>query len=512
MKLLSARQMKELDDYTIKSLGIDSIELMERASRAVTKEIVSLLPSTDRKVVVFAGPGNNGGDGLAIGRMLGQDGYNVEVFLFNTKGHLSVECQFNRDRLEKSENVVMHEITSQFDLPHLNKQDLILDALFGVGLTRPLSGGFKLLVDFINNSDNTVVSVDLPSGLSGSVECNEMEWSESSVIRADYTFTFHCLKPTMLLGDNQKFLGHVKVLDIGLKDNKIDYNSLQFAITGQGDVTKLLKPRDAFGHKGTFGHGLLVAGARGMAGASILAGKAALRSGIGKLSVLTADENISVLQTALPEAVVINIQHDTINTTDATGYMLDLLRYSAIAVGPGLGQNVDAEKKLLSLIDYSNIELIVDADGLNILAKHSSWASMLPKGTILTPHPKEWERLLGRKSNGVDQLRYAIDYCEKYGIYIVLKGHYTAVCTPEGRVFFNTSGNSGMATAGSGDVLTGILLSLRSQGYGAEEACRLGVWLHGVAGDCARNKMTDYSMVASDIINNLGEAFKTIAN
>ncbi len=514
MKLLSARQMKELDNYTVKALGITSAELMERASKAVTDEIASLLPSPDTRVVVFAGSGNNGGDGLAIARLLGQDGYDVEVFLFNTKGSLSDDCQSNRDRLETATNVVMHEITSQFDLPCLNTGDWIVDALFGTGLSHPLEGGFRQLVDFINGSGNKVVSVDLPSGLPGSVEHSESEENETTAVRADYTFTFHCLKPTMLLADNQRFLGRVKVLDIGLDDRNMEYDSLPFGVTGCQEAAGLLKPRDAFANKGTFGHGLLVAGSPGMAGASILSGKAACRSGIGKLSVFTAKENLVALQAALPEAVVVAMPSgtQTAGIADEVTGLLDRQKYSAVAVGPGLGQDTRAEAILLGLTERDGVRLIVDADGLNILAKHRNWASLLPKGTILTPHPKEWERLLGRRTNDAAQLRYAMDYCEKYGIYIVLKGHYTAVCTPNGRVFFNTSGNSGMATAGSGDVLTGILLSLLSQGYSPEETCRLGVWLHGTAGDSARNKLTEYSMVASDIIENMGEAFKTALN
>jgi ADP-dependent NAD(P)H-hydrate dehydratase / NAD(P)H-hydrate epimerase len=512
MKLLSAHQMKELDDYTVKSQGISSDELMERASRAVADEIISLLPATATNVVVFAGPGNNGGDGLAVARMLGHEGRHVEVFLFNTKGRLSDDCRCNWDRLQKSENVETHEITSQFDLPQLGADDWIVDALFGIGLSHPLAGGFKLLVDFINSSGNKVVSVDMPSGLPGAIDRVDSEERELAAVRADYTFTFHCLKPTMLLAESQRFLGKVKVLDIGLNDINTEYESLQFAVTEQSQATKMLIPRAPFGNKGTFGHGLLVAGARGMAGAAILSGRAACRSGIGKLSVLTAEENLAVLQTALPEAVVATIAADTKADKAADGMerLLDQHSYSAVAIGPGLGQGPKAEAVVFGTIGRKDLRLIVDADGLNILAKHADWVSLLPKGAILTPHPKEWERLMGIKANDVAKLRSAMDCCAQFGIYIILKGHYTAVCTPDRRVFFNTSGNNGMATAGSGDVLTGILLGLLSQGYSAEDACRLGVWLHGKAGDYAREQLTEYSMTALDIIGSLGDAFKTI--
>lgn len=506
MKLLSVHQIRDLDNFTIKSLGINSIELMERASKAVSDEIVALLPTADTKVVVFAGPGNNGGDGLAIARMLGQGGYDVEVYLFNTSGTLSEECQCNKDRLGKSTNVVMHEITSHFDLPHLGSEVWIIDALFGSGLSRPLEGGFKLLVDFVNNSNHKVISVDMPSGMLGVSKRNENETVEIVAVKADYTFTFHCLKPSMLLADNQKFLGQVKVLDIGLDDSGIKYENLQFSATECREAMSLLKIRDDFANKGSFGHGLLVAGSQGMAGASVLAGKSAYRSGLGKLSILTAEENLCVLQTALPEAVVSVYHHGDVACN------LNGNTYSAVAIGPGLGQSAEAETIMFKLLDSDCTKMVIDADGLNILSKFPNWPQLLPKDTILTPHPKEWERLVGVKANRTAQLHKAMDTCQQYGIYIVLKDHYTAVCTPTGRVFFNTSGNSGMATAGSGDVLTGILLSLRSQGYSAEDACRLGVWLHGAAGDCAKNQFTEFGMMASDITEYLGEAFKMISN
>ena len=246
MKLLSVHQIRDLDNFTIKSLGINSIELMERASKAVSDEIVALLPTADTKVVVFAGPGNNGGDGLAIARMLGQGGYDVEVYLFNTSGTLSEECQCNKDRLGKSTNVVMHEITSHFDLPHLGSEVWIIDALFGSGLSRPLEGGFKLLVDFVNNSNHKVISVDMPSGMLGVSKRNENENVEIVAVKADYTFTFHCLKPSMLLADNQKFLGQVKVLDIGLDDSGVKYENLQYSATERREAMSLLKVRDDF--------------------------------------------------------------------------------------------------------------------------------------------------------------------------------------------------------------------------------------------------------------------------
>ena len=508
MKLLSVDQMKALDAYNIEKEGGSSLELMERASRAVVDEIVTLLPSTNTRIVVFAGSGNNGGDGLAIARQLGRGGYKVEVYLLNTLHALSDNCQQNKKRLEESKNVVLHEITAQLDLPQLDSDDWIIDAIFGIGLNRQLTGGYKQLVEFINKSGNKVVAVDMPSGMIGVSQSDGDEEEEVVAVKADYTFTFHCMKPRMLLSDSQQYLGEIKVLDIGLDDSHIDYSSNRFTITGQQEAQAMLKPRDEYGNKGTFGYGLLLAGSRGMAGAAMLAGRAAYRSGLGKLCVHTAGANLPVLQAALPEAIV---EPDK-NEKFISEHCCNNNNYAAVAVGPGLGQNAESEEMFLSLLKHCKKPLIIDADGLNILAKQNNWAQLLPKGTILTPHPKEWGRLINKAVNSTAQVHLAMECCQKHGIYIVLKGHYTAVCTPEGRVFFNTSGNSGMATAGSGDALTGILLALRCQGYSAEVACRLGVWIHGYAGECASQELTEYSVVTSDIINNLGKAFKSLIN
>lgn len=503
MKILSSHEIRALDDYNIKNYGIASIDLMENAARAVADELMVLLPSSEAKVVVFAGPGNNGGDGLAIARIVADNGYKVEVFLFNTRNSLSDDCLYNKKRLSGCKNVLLHEITSQFDFPVLSVDDLIVDALFGTGLNRPLTGGYKQLVEFINNSGNKVVSVDIPSGLVDVVEA--VAGGEEAVsVKADFTFTFHCLKPVMLLADNQDALGKIKVLDIGLDDRHINFSKTQFCTTEVDDARLLLKKRNSFGHKGTFGHGLLVAGSYGMAGASILAGKATYRSGIGKLTIHTVAVNVPILQVTLPEAVI----NADMNLNVVTS--IEKKPYSAVAIGPGLGCDIETENVLLDFIKQEDLKLIIDADGLNILSKHYTWAKYLPKDTILTPHPKEWERLVGKHVCSAAQLRLAMDYAKLYGIYIILKGHYTAVCAPSGHVFFNINGNSGMATAGSGDVLTGILLALRGQGYSAQDACRLGVWLHGEAGDCAAKKYSEHALMAMDIVDCLGDAFKTL--
>lgn len=505
MKILTAQQIKALDRENITQFDTPSIELMERASGVLCERLCEEY-DTNTPFMVFAGPGNNGGDGLALSRMLGQKGYDVEVYLFNTRSALSDDCQTNKERLLETDGARLHEITTQFDLPKLSEGVVIVEALFGTGMSRPLAGGFRLLAEFINNSGHRVVSVDLPAGMMDVDTDTPME-ADTVIVRADETFTFHCLKPCMLLADNQQYVGKLEVLDIGLNDSNIHYQELTYCATTKAEARQMIRPRDAFGHKGTFGHALMIAGSKGMAGASVLGARAALRSGLGKLTVGCPECNLQTLQVCVPECVVaVGRKKDAVSAVD-----LEEGRYDAVAFGSGVGQGIDAKEALVNTINQEPQRLIIDADGLNLLSQQNRWKTILPPNTILTPHRKEWVRLCGgRDMSDTALLQEARACAMECHIYIVLKGHYTMVCTPQGRVFFNVGGNSGMATAGSGDVLTGILLSLLAQGYGHEDACRLGVWLHACAGDMAANELSEESMVASDIVNHLYRAFQLL--
>lgn len=507
MKILSASQVKAVDDYNIKKRGIDSLELMERASGCVAHEIAAMVSVTS-KIVVFAGPGNNGGDGLVVSRLLADKGYHVETYLFNTGNGLSSECESNRERLRNYEGVVFHEVISQFDIPCLDEADVIVDALFGTGLCRPLAGGYEVLVEFINKSQNIVMSVDMPSGvLDVSDSCKNVSRNDGNIVavKADYTFTFHCLKPSMLLDVYGDYFGKIKVLDIGLDDDCVNYEDMPFCLTDFRDVCGMLRKRKPFSNKGTYGHGLLVSGMKGMAGAAVLSAKAALRSGLGKITVHTPEINRQIVQVSVPEAIVEVEEENCFTSRD-----LNTDKYDAVAVGPGLGVNAETLQALLALLKKKPARLVLDADALNLLSNYAEWGQLLPEGTIVTPHLKEWRRLAGVQNGDSSLLVLAMDYAVKYGIYIVLKGHHTAVCTPRKKVFFNTTGNPGMATAGSGDVLTGVLLALLANGYEPEDCCRVGVWLHGKAGDMAADGYSEESLMASDIISNLGKAFKSI--
>ena len=504
MKVLTATQSRQLDAYTIKAEGIESIDLMERAAQALTAEIRRLWSGL-LNFYVFAGSGNNGGDALAVARLLAAEGHRVEVFLFNVNGKLSKDCETNRDRLVEgaaSSRVVFHEITKNFEMPELSESDIVIDGLFGSGLNKPINGGLAALVKLINRSAAKVVSIDLPSGLM----CEDNSYNiPAHIIRADVTLTIQTLKPSFLMADNQEYLGEVRVVNIGLKEDEITFTENPYTLDELSEMASLLRGRSPFGNKGTFGHGLLIAGSYGMAGAAVLAARACMKSGIGKLTIHTPKVNNSILQISVPEVV---LHHDEDNYFFSTPVKME--PYNAVAIGPGLGTKNCSAVAFAEQMSHTTVPLILDADALNILGGHRGWLQQIPSNAILTPHPKEFMRLFGECLTNFDQLHQAREQAIHQQIYIILKGHYTAICTPQGHTYFNSTGNSGMATAGTGDALTGILLSLLSQGYSIENACRLGVYIHGLAGDLAAEELTEEGTTVNDLIDYIPYAIKKL--
>lgn len=501
MKILSSIQLKDLDKFTIDNEPIASIDLMERAAVALTNAIIHRW-DTSFSIKVFAGPGNNGGDALAIARMMSQHGYGVEVFLFNIFGKLSEECETNLTRLKDCGSIYFTEITTQFTPPKLTEKDLVVDGLFGSGLNRPLNGGFAAVVKYINSTPAPVVSIDIPSGLMG--EDNTMN-VRANIIRATTTLSIQLPKLSFFFPENEDIVGEVELLDIGLHLEYIEHANTPYHITEEQDIRHIIKPRKKFAHKGTFGHGLLIAGKYGMAGASILSSKACLKSGIGLLTVHVPIHNNDLLQLAVPEAIVHTDMHELYfaiaeNADD----------YQAIAIGPGIGQEEDSALALKDQIEKTNRPMIFDADALNILSSHRNWLAMLPKRSILTPHLGELDRLIGKCTDTFERMKKTKELAFSSQSYIIAKGHYTTVITPEGHFYFNPTGNPGMATAGSGDVLTGILLALLAQGYSSEDTCRIGVFVHGLAGDIAAEQKGEIGMTSADIIDALPYAWKKL--
>lgn len=502
MKILTCTQQKEADAYTIANNDILSINLMEKAASLIANEICKRWDQSHR-IVVFAGAGNNGGDAVAVARMLFTKNYNVEVYLFNIKGTISEDCMTNIKRLQECGFTAYHEISNSFDPPKLFEEDVVIDGLFGSGLNKPLSGGFASVVQYINASSAQVVSIDIPSGLMGEDNSNN---SRQNIIHADLTLSIQLPKLAFLFPENEDIVGEWKLLDIGISPEFIRQADTPYIITEAQDVSQLIKPRKRFAYKNNFGHALLIAGSNGMAGASVLAARACLRSGTGLLTVHVPVCNHDILQTAVPEAIVQNDVHELYFAEP-----VDLDNYQAIAIGPGIGQEEETALATLDQLADCYIPAVLDADAINILSSHRNYLNRLPKGSILTPHIGELERIIGKCNNSFERLTKAKELAAYLQCYMVVKGAYTVIITPQGKFYFNPTGNPGMATGGSGDVLTGIILALLAQGYQPENAARLGVYVHGLAGDIACRRMGEISLTASDIIDALPEAWKVLS-
>lgn len=499
MKFFHTAQIKELDAYTIEHEPITSIDLMERAAHALTTAILERYSGSS--FVVFAGPGNNGGDGMAVARMLAAEGYDVAVWLINPKGKLSSDCAVNLERL-KNCAVAVAEVAEDFTMPTIGKDTVIIDALFGSGLKKHLHGSiFADVINGINASGCRVVAVDMPSGLLG-----ENNYPLSGVVvSATDTLTLHFPKLSLLMPENAQFVGCMSILDIGLSKEWIDSEASALHFTDEKEIKILLKPRTKHAHKGNFGRALLVAGSKGMAGASVLSARAALRSGVGLLTVHVPACNNLIVQATVPEAMT-NIDSNDCCFSDK----IDVARYNAVAVGPGIGQSKESETALLNLIKNCSVPLVLDADALNILSNHHDWLSLLPQGSVLTPHPGEFERLFGKFPGRYHSIEAVRATARNKGIVIMLKGAYTTIIAPDANLYFNSTGNPGMATGGSGDVLTGIILSLVAQGYSSVDSARIAAYVHGLAGDLAAAELGETALVAGDIVASLPKAWQLL--
>ena len=502
MKIFTSAQIHELDKYTIEKEPIESLQLMERAASVVTRAIMDRW-SSSTPVIVFAGPGNNGGDALAVSRLLAEQDYQVTVYLFNPHNNLSPDCMANKRRLQESRRVGKFiEVTQEFDPPQLERNMLVVDGLFGSGLNKPLAGGFASLVKYINASAAEVVSIDVPSGLM--TEDNNYN-VRSNIIRATVTLTLQMPKLSFFFAENQIYIGQLRVLDIRLSQEGIAKMDAQYTLTDENQIRAILMPRPVFAHKGQMGHALVIAGCYCMAGAAVLTSRACLRSGVGKVTVCSPRCNIPVLQISVPEAVIQTGTEETLFSE-----AVDAEDFDALGIGPGLGRSEQTAVAFMAQLRNTHCPIVIDADAINILANHPSWLQQLPKGIIMTPHVKEFDRLMGHSADSYERLLKALQLAERLQGYIILKGHYTAICMPDGHIAFNSTGNAGMATAGSGDVLTGVITGLLARGYKAPEACLLGVYLHGLAGDLAANDLGEESLVAGDIVRYLSRAFKRL--
>lgn len=504
MKIFNSEKLREIDKATCEAQQVDSVELMERAASAVSYEIISrFLPG--QRIVVVAGPGNNGGDALAVARMLIEQGYRkVEVFLFNVTGRLSHDCEVERKRLIALDAVDFTEIEREFNPPYLSEDDVVIDGLFGSGLNKPLQGGFRAVARLINESGAYVVSIDVPSGLFG-------EWNDNVVLRdvvhADLTLTFQTPRLSFFFEDNEQCVGEWKILDIDLDEATIRKTQADFTLVEARNVRPLLRPRRNFTGKRDYGSALVMAGSLGMMGAAVMCARAALRCGAGLATVHSARCGMPVIQTAVPEAMF--------EPDSSENFISDMSvhhNHQVVMAGPGIGTRGKTANALADLLKKVKSPLVLDADALNCIAQHPEMLPLLPPQTVITPHQGEFDRLFGEQQTAEQRLKKAIEMAQYYNIIIVLKSHHTAIVRPTGRVYFNSSGNPGMATAGAGDVLTGVIGAFIAQGYRPDLAATIGVYIHGLAGDLAASEIGQFGVIASDISDHLGRAINKVIN
>lgn len=502
MKIFDSQAIKEIDQATCEVQNVDSVELMERAASAVSCEVISrFLPS--RRIIVMAGPGNNGGDALAAARMLIEQGYRrVEIFLFNIGERLSHDCDIERQRLIGIDGVDFTEVSHEFRPPYIGADDVVIDGLFGTGLHRPLQGGFKSVADLINMSGAFVISIDVPSGLFG-------EWNNRvnrrDMVHADLTLTFQTPRLAFFFEENQEVVGEWKLLDIELDEKKIRDTATDWYLVEASTIRRHLRPRLKFSGKRDYGSLLIMAGSMGMMGAAVMCSRAAMQSGAGLVTVHSARCGMTVLQTAVPE-VMFEADKKEFFISDM-GVHYD---HQAIAAGPGIRTHDDTVSALEHLLQNAKCPLVLDADALNCISKRPALLGLVPPMTVITPHIGEFDRLFGEHDSSEERLVKAIDMAKRYNIIIVLKGHYTVTVRPDGRVYINPTGNPGMATAGAGDVLTGVIAAFVAQGYRPEIAATAGVFIHGLAGDLAAAEKGEYGMTASDIGDRIGQAVRYV--
>ncbi len=501
MKLFTTSQIADIDKYTIENEPIADIDLMERAATEMFLELESVF-DYDSPLVFFAGPGNNGGDALALARLFAKAGHPSSVYLLDTGKPMKGSLATNWDRLAPISNITKHVISSEAEFPYLDPSIPIFDGLFGSGLQRPLEGLPAALVRHINKSKCKVFAIDIPSGMHGE---DNSEKGKNSIIKADVTLTLQFPKISLLFPENEPYIGKLKVIDIGLHPFAIEKTETPYRISSAFAVRQMIPKRNRYDHKGTFGHALLIAGSYGKMGAAVLAARGCIRSGAGLTSAHVPQKGYDIMQVSVPE-VMCNIDKHP----DCFSSFGNMDRYSAIGIGPGLGVTPETIHAFGELLKDCRVPMVVDADALNILAIRTEYMKQLPPGSVLTPHPGEFTRLFGNTSNSWQRIQLLRENAKKYNLTIVLKGAWTAIAYPDGEISFNPTGNPGMATGGSGDVLTGIILGLLAQGVSTRHAAETGVYLHGLAGDLAARKLSVQAMVASDIVDNLGKAFKKI--
>lgn len=495
MKLFSAEQIYSADKFTIQKQQITSDELMERSAVQIFNWMHLRMQGAQVKIHIFCGIGNNGGDGIALARHLKEHGYNIAVHVVNYSTKRSKDFLINLDRL-KARKIWPNFMDSDDELPPIGPDDIIVDAIFGIGLNRPPDTWVISLISHLHASKAFILSVDIPSGL----YTDRVPANKQAIVKANFVLSFQAPKLVFFLPETGVFLNQWEVLDIGLDAAYLTQTETAFELVGKNEVLPMYLPREKYSHKGNFGHALIVGGSYGKIGAVMLAGLSALKSGSGMVTCCIPECGYEVLQSSLPEAMVL-----TDGERALTKVLYDL-EPSVIGMGMGMGQASETQKAFSNFLKKNKVPLVLDADGLNLLSLQKELVSLLPAQTVLTPHPKELERLVGPWKDDFDKLHKVKAFSSKFDCIVVIKGAHT-ITVYKDKGYINTTGNPGMATAGSGDVLAGIITGMIAQGYAPLQAAIFGVYLHGKSADLAIDTTGYQSLIASDIANGMGKAY-----
>lgn len=497
MKIFSSEQLYEADNVTTEKQSISSIDLMERAGTQIFKWLHQRMQGAPVPIHIFCGIGNNGGDGLVLGRLMIEHGYNVKMYIANFTDKRSKCFLINYDRIKNVTKDWPLLMTSEADFPTIDPQDVVIDALFGIGINRPPEGWVKALIQYINATPAFTLSIDIPSGLYAEKPVEDPE----AVIKSNHTLAFQAPKMAFFMPENSDYVPYFEVLELALDQEFLQQIQPLAQLIAKPEAQQFYKQRKKNDHKGTFGHSLIIAGSYGKIGAAVLAAKACFRAGAGLVTCFVPECGYDIVQTALPEAMVLTNEEDDLITNIKYDF-----KPSAVAIGMGIGTKPETVTAFESFLKSVEAPLVIDADGLNCLAANENLFEFLPKHSILTPHPGELQRLIGDWENDYDKLEKAQAFAAKYEILLVLKGAHTMILFGDS-VYINTTGNPGMATAGSGDVLSGMITGLLSQGYDVLLASVFAVYLHGSAGNLASQELSYEAVMAGDIVDFIGKAY-----
>lgn len=496
--ILTAKQIREADAFTMSNEPVASIDLMERAATACFRWLVSHF-TVDRHFRIYVFNGNNGGDGLAMARMLHLSGYHVYVYEVKSERDPSPDFAENNNRLLQTgfKNYVV--VTDKTELVLHNENDIIIDALFGTGLSGTIKGLPAEVIKLINQSDATVVSIDIPSGMFAD---KTSILKNHAVVKAHHTLSFQVIKKAFLMKENSEFTGDVHILPIGLDENFIRSVKTQDSIVETDDIKSLNRKRKSFSHKGDYGHAAIIAGSYGKAGAAVLAAKACVSAGTGLTTAIIPRCACSIMQVSVPEAMCTCPPFKSVNNDDYLHLPVDFNpeKYTTVGIGPGLGKHKSTAGLLKKILSQFNKPVVLDADALNILSENKDLLKLIPPNSILTPHVGEFERLAGKAENDFQRIDLLKKFAKEFQCIMVLKGRYTCIAAPDGKCYFNTTGNPSMAKGGSGDVLTGMITGWLAQGYNPLHAAMIAVHLHGLAGDSAIKEKSENAVTAFDLI------------